>query len=221
MGTIKELGSRLDKLQNDFQKQLSEFKTLYADNIKNTTEAVCNDDFLKKFGDFEATVRENILNIKSDIDALSRSQETIIKKVEYNEYLSYKHDIIIHGIPEEENDYAGLLNKILEILNNKFKAKLTKNDLDFTTRIGKKGDKIRPVLVGFLQRWKRDNIYSMKKTLKGSGLFMCEWLPKSVLDLLKKARNLFGNNSWVNHNGSVFVKNDGVIKMIKCQKDLD
>ena len=190
-----------------------------TDNTKTHNVAVSKEDFLSKICDFENTLQENISVIKSDIDTLSKSQEAIKQKVDYIQYLNNKNNIIIHGIPDDESDNAALLNKIMETLNGKFKTKLTKADINFTYRLGKKSEKIRPVLIGFLHRWKRDNIYAMKKMCKGSELFICEWLPTNALSLLRQARTLFGNDSWV-QNGLVHVKKNGSIKVIKCQNDL-
>lgn len=219
MGTVKELGSRLDKLQSDFHKQMNEFKTQYTENVKINLNAVGKEDFLKKFSEFENAIMENITVIKNDISALTVSQEAFKKKLDGYEYTGNRNSVVIYGVLEEENNNAELLNKILDICNGKLKTKVAKSDISFIYRTGKKGEKIRPVIVSFINRWKRDNIYLTKKLLKGSGLFMSEWLPTNVLILLKKARNLFGKDSWVK-NGKVLVKINGIIKVIKGESDL-
>lgn len=64
-----------------------------------------------------------------------------------------KKNIVIHGVEENETNYAQLENKTLELINTKTKVAISQTEIDFMKRIGTKKDKKnRPILVG-LTTW--------------------------------------------------------------------
>ena len=90
-------------------------------------------------------------------------------------------------------------------------------------------DNVRPIIVRFTNRRKKDEIYRAKKSLKHhANIFISEQLTKSASSLFFEARKLLRgkmiNSTWT-QNGQVFVKftNDPTVKptLVKCMSDLN
>ena len=77
------------------------------------------------------------------------------------------------------------------------------------------------VIIKFCSRLLRNDIFSQKKKLKGSGVSLTEHLTQRNLKLLKAAQSRLGSihKAWT-HYGKVLIDLDGTIKTIRDYDDL-
>lgn len=67
----------------------------------------------------------------------------------------------------------------------------------------------------------KQNIYSKKKLLNGTGIVIKEDLPKGKLELVNKLTEKLGiKNVWT-ENGKIHVYHENKIKIVKNKKDIE
>ena len=97
----------------------------------------------------------------------------------------------------------------MEVIDTKMDIKITHNDIDRTHRIGKPktNGKPRPVIIKFV--WYNDRkVFSSKKLLKDSGVYITESLTAFRMQKLTNARETFGfKNVWVVDRRIFYTKN--------------
>lgn len=129
-------------------------------------------------------MNEKLEPLISDNKILKNKIEILEKKIEYLEKDTKKKNILVFGIEEKENTSFELLQKVQDIIKMDLKIILEQNDIMRIHRIGiNKVNKIRPVLIGFTNCWKRNEILKLRKNLKT--VYVTEDFPKSVLEKRK------------------------------------
>ena len=97
-----------------------------------------------------------------------------------------RKNLIIYNLEEEESNYFQLESCVLSIINDGCQVKCENTEIDFIKRLGRKSNKIRPVLVGLTSWRKKMLIMQNKKLLKGSNLILVDDLPKDILQKQKE-----------------------------------
>lgn len=219
--TVKELSLRVDKLADEFQKGLHEFKKefLLAKSGESLSASHTDSDFMVKFNKFEKLINDSICNLRSDIQEIKFDISNLSRKQSNDELQRNSNCIIIHGLKNDNEDiYTSVLNLLSKMGNP-----MNKNDLNHCFRLKAKKhpktDKPRPIVVQFCCRWNRNLVYFNKKQLKGSSVLITEMLNNTNLVIYKRARELFGKSAWTS-GGKVYVQCDGHKSEIKCLEDL-
>lgn len=143
---------------------------------KNITEKVEN-IIDEKFASFEIRNTEiiDILdNQESRIDALEREVR--------------KKNIIIFGVEESETNYMELEQKVLSIMNEIMKINCTYRDLLSVRRLGRKSEKIRPILFTVHALRTKYEIFKNKKALENKKYYVTEDYPPKILAKRKLLR---------------------------------
>lgn len=127
-------------------------------------------------------IQENA-EMKIEIDKL----KSTVKRLEID---ARKNNIILFGIKEEENENIGLMDIVLETLNNINKNSIKSNDWDKweisqVQRIGKKNDtKTRPVKVVLTLGWRKMELLKNRKKFP-ENITVSEDFPKETLEIRK------------------------------------
>lgn len=218
--TIKDVNSRVDKLAEQFQQGLCDFKKEFlASKSASPGKSEQNyDAFFEKLKVFEDSMNASLTKLKGDVNKLTEDVLNLNNKVKNSELKRNYNVILIHGLKEEKNE---LCSEIIELIQNKIGIELKKENINQCYRFGKKGsdNKPRPVPVHFCNRWIRDMVFFSKKKLKGSRIIFTEMLTTDNLKLLKMARELLGNSAWT-YGGLVYVMGTGGKRLISSESDL-
>lgn len=201
--TVKDLDIKVTDLQNYFQGELSKFRK-EIDKVK-TPEALSegeesNAELLKRnFSLFEATVKNELKRIQVQLNELKKSFEKVELKLDNAVQQQHKNSLLIHGIKEIADE--DLYVNIKKVIENKLNIEVSRGDINYCYRYGKKTDRInekpRPLLVHFVNRWQRDEIFRNKKLFKGSKIICTEYLSPDRYKLFKTVRDRFGKkNCW-------------------------
>jgi hypothetical protein len=159
----------------------------------------------------------------------TRLKETIVSQaVRLDELESYSRsdNIIIRGLPEDTaaeratnaatlddriaESHGAVEKTVLTFLNDKLGVQATPQDISIAHRLkpGPK-DKVRPVVVRFVNRKMRNDVLGAKGQLKDSTFFVSEHLTKSASQLFFEARKLLREKkiagAWT-RNGQIVVK---------------
>ena len=170
-----------------------------------------NDALKKKIEDLETTQT----NAQTSINEKMNDLETVNMqlKLENNSLEQYgrRNNIRVVGIPEQENESAEqTAQTVAETLNAKLpNTNLKRYDIDIAHRLGKKRDgKPRTVIMKFVSRMTRDNVFKNRKNLKGSNIFINEDLTRINQNILTCVRVKMTDeveSAW-SSNGRIFYK---------------
>ncbi len=221
-------------IQEAVKKQLeglsSAVKDLKAENVRLTTQCQA---------------------IKHENTQLRKTTDEHARRLDELESYSRNDNLIFKGLPERtfseratnapsladnapvlRESYGMVEETVLEFMNVSLGVKVQPQDLAIAHRLkAGQNDKVRPVIVRFLNRKVRNEVYQAKKRLKniaGNQVYISEHLTKSASDLFFAARKMVKDkrltSSWT-QNGQVYVKNSSDPttrpKLIKCTADLN
>ena len=235
---VEALGKALSPLislsvEEALRKQVEGLTTAVRDlKAENTRlarqcDSVAKDNArLQKFAD-ETTYRLN------DLEGYTKNDNLIIRGLPERS-LAEKAS----GAPTLDDDTSALqeghesvCGTVVEFFNTSLGVKVQPQDISIAHRIkADPKDKFRPIIIRFVNRQKRNEVYCAKKTLKSSSdrIYIFEHLTKAASDLFFTARRLLKekkiNATWTQH-GQVYVKftSDPSVraKLIKCSADLN
>ena len=214
---LKELNARVEELAGHFEKGFSELKTAVNVGTSSQDQVSFKQDLNNKLLQFEQSIRSSLLQIKSDIDRLSNEVEIIKTKVSKFYVNKNNNAILIHGMEENNSD---VYDAIIQLFAKNLNVEVKKHDINHCYRLGQKKDhkKCRPIVVEFVNRWIRDQLFYSKKKLKGSKIIITEMLTADVLALFKEVRVIMGNSAW-SHGGTVFVLLNGKKTAVRSEDE--
>ena len=127
------------------------------------------------------------------------------RSVEQEQY-SRKNNIRIVGVPEQTSEKCREV--LTYLLNKKLKLKLETADVGATHRLPANGDRVRPIIVGFLDSDLKQAVMKKRKALKGSKIVIQEDLCLDMQRLLNRMKNNSSvKDAWA-WNGKIFAKGE-------------
>lgn len=153
-----------------------------------------------------AQLDEKLAPFTREIEELKTENEILREKINYLEKNRRINNIILYGIKENETTSFCLM----ELIKKKFKGDLNisvdSRDINSVYRLGKKvkDSKGRPILISFVNNWKKNEIMKNKKKLINA--FISEDYPKEVLDRRRELQSQLkeerekGNYVYINYD---------------------
>ncbi|CAG9815558.1 unnamed protein product [Phaedon cochleariae] len=179
----------------------------------------------QKLDNMEAKINDELIRIAT-VEKMSISNRTDIVKLsdEMDDMEQFRraNSLRFIGVKEEENE--NVLTTVLSIINNGLKVKCLPSDINNVFRVGKIKNETpkptRPIVIDFISYMKRNEIFQIKKSIKGSGIYINENLTSARYKLLGQAKEKYGKQEVWSQGGRVCVKQNGTIRMIKNVEDL-
>lgn len=210
--TVKELDSRMSDLSRHFQSELTKFRgeiekvktpEVAADGEENRLET-----FRHRLDFFEATVKNELKCLQSQINELKTANEKMSFKLDGVTQYNCRNNLLLHGVKEtrDEDLYAQARN----LLQDKLNIKIDKHEIDSCYRYGKKHDlnnRSRPILIKFLNGWRRNEVFHGKRQFKGTNIMCTEHLSPLRYNLFKEIKKRFGRDCWTKDCKVGFVYN--------------
>lgn len=149
-------------------------------------------------------------------EKLKEKVENQDKRIYFLEKQVRQRNIVFFGIKEYETSYTNLQDNITHFINERFSMNLDHRDIQEVKRIGKKGDRPRPLIVTFTTLGLKINILKKKGALKDTEYYLKEDYPQQVLE---KRRELQGQIKEEQEKGNkVKIKYDKLV-IIKPQNN--
>lgn len=164
----------LRKIQNELDEQ----KTTIVQQAEKVTEQVTqniNNLLVEKFQAME----EKYENLKETLE----NQE---KRLYFLEKQSRQRNVVIFGLEETERSYADLEKIVMNFIHKYFPLKLQRSDVQEARRIGKKGDKPRPITVTLSTLGIKIDILKQRQKLKDTTYYIKEDFPHYILEKRKE-----------------------------------
>lgn len=136
-------------------------------------------------------VDEKIKPIIEENEKLKQEVETLNKKILTLASITRKNNILIHGLPEENDEKFEDLSNLVKSTLRGIEVEIKTEDINILQRLGKKGSrdgKTRPILLATTSLQKKIQILKNKKKLKAD-IYITHDLPKEVLLAKKGNKN--------------------------------
>ncbi|XP_047026150.1 uncharacterized protein LOC124634574 [Helicoverpa zea] len=166
------------KALQKIQKELDEQKITIQKSGENVTEQVTkniNNILDEKFKSLE----EKYENLKEKVE----NQE---KRLYFLEKQARQRNIVLFGLIETESSYSNLENIILNFINEHFSVKVDHRDIQEAKRIGKKGERPRPIIITVSTLGVKIAIFKQKNVLENTPYYIKEDYPEHVLNKRKE-----------------------------------
>lgn len=213
--TVKELDTKVADLSKFFQDELGKFR----DEIQKirTPEVVTNNDgtalntLIHRFDFFEAAIKNEVNKLQDQITEIKKDFENANYRIDLMAQNESRNKLLLHGLQERSNE--DLFDEVKNIIDNQLDIKLEKGDINVCYRYGKRSrkanaERCRPVLIHFVNLWKRNEVFYKKKLLRGTKLVLTEHLSPLRLNLYKTVKHRFGKNSWTKDCKIGFIHNN-------------
>ena len=167
---------------------------------------------------------ESIKHVEQKISNLKRDLKYVEIKLDDLEQYGRSNCNILHESGIEQNgNYGAFCEKVTEKLNNSLKLtkKVTIKDIDTAHNLSKAGNKRNsiaeitqgkskpPIIIKFVRRSVRNDVFFSKKSLSGSGTFISESLTNRRLSLQKESQKNFGERNTWSMKSDIYVSIDG------------
>jgi hypothetical protein len=149
---------------------------------------------------------------------LAKTTRDAIQYKDDLEQYTRKNSLRIFGVPEQKNENTDEV--VSNICKNKLGIDVPAHLIDCSHRLPGREPYHRPIIVKFISRNTKKNVFTKKRLLKGSNIVITEDLTKLRYQLMKNASKKFGPKNVWSSDGKIFVKLDNSIKVIRSNDDL-
>lgn len=175
--------------QNQVLSQiLSSIKMLQESMQANTAHVNGVKEEMKKINKSNKSIENKMNEMATGNEATKVKMETMERRIDYFERENRKRNIIIHGLPEKQNEtWKEREVAVMELLKNKLKSNVQITEIDSIKRIGKiKVDRIRPIVVAFTTLRRKIEIMTLKKVLKDTEIYIQQDFTDQVIQKRKE-----------------------------------
>lgn len=147
-------------------------------------------DMLAMKEDIKCTINNNInekfKNLENKNEKLEQKLESQKLAIDNFEKSLRRKNLLFFGVEEREKSYQELEKKVLDIINNIMNIKCEKYYIESARRLGKKNDRVRPIVITLLTMGMKIQILKNKKKLENSSYYIKEDYPLEVLNKRKE-----------------------------------
>ncbi|XP_045492420.1 uncharacterized protein LOC123691879 [Colias croceus] len=146
-------------------------------------------EMTKQTEDIISRMDEKLAPLSREVEDLKLENRELKKKITMLEKNRRHNNLILYGLEESEESTMELLQATTKKISTDLKISLDIKDINEIRRIGKKfngNDRARPVLISFLNCWKKGEILKNKKKFKNA--YVSEDYPKEVQIKRKELR---------------------------------
>lgn len=212
-------------LEQNMMANVNELKNLITSRNSGSSAApreLTNDDLLRKITSFQESIQSAINSIRKELEDLKVKVTSF--EGNHQDRQRQLNGFVISGLAEDsENDTEKVRKQVVEVINKKIGFSINEDDINCCYRLGiKNGNraKPRPTAVLFVNKWKRDIVFSKKRMLKGSGVVFTEILSREKQNLYKSACDKYGVKNCWSWKGEIYVSEGGNKKQVKNSDDV-
>ena len=149
----------LDEVKELFSARMAEFQADLSKAAPSSSAATSLASLNADFANFKKIITGTLNNLQQQVELLARECDRL-------EMQSRCKILLVHGIPEAQNEDPG--QSFLRAVGDRIKLPLDLNCFSRSHRMGRtSNDKPRPILLEFCRTDLRDRVWYAKSTLKG------------------------------------------------------
>lgn len=209
--TIEAINTKLDSLatKKDIESVRGEIRELTESFMKKIEELEgrmfeleCRADKLEKD---KQTISQKCEKLSNQVQTQNTQIQQQAKELNDAQQYTRRWNLRVYKIQETDNEEC--TKKVAKAITEKMGVKVSESDIEVAHRSGKKtGNKPRPILVRFLNRAKRDEIFLNKAKLKNKGVVVGEDLTPANYSILDQAFKHSATQSTWSNNGKLWAK---------------
>lgn len=179
----------MSKICNNFLLQFENRLDTRLQKLEDKLTQVC--DSVKILGVSIEKNTKKLVELEENMDSIAQNQK--------------KNCVRICGLPESVGE--SLIESVTRFMNDHLNIICTQNEIDYCFRVGSTSidDKPRTTIVNFLCNWKKSEVISARKVLKGTPFALFEDLTPKRYKILEQAKQKYGNNKVWSSGGKIFV----------------
>lgn len=147
---MDEIMNALRKIQKDLDDQKLEIRKSGKTITKQVTQNVSK------------ILKEKLLNIKENQENMKEKIENQEKRIYFLEKQARQRHLVFFGIDEKETSYEGVQNLFIDFIKEHFSINIEPREVQELRRVGKPGERPRPLIVTFLTLGIKINILNKK-----------------------------------------------------------
>ncbi|CAH2091583.1 unnamed protein product [Euphydryas editha] len=167
---MEEIKNMLIEMQQEMKQQKADMHNMQED-IKDT---------------INKNINEKFINLETKYSLLEQKLETQTIKISNLEKNLCQRKLVIFGVTENEKSYWDLEEKILAIINNNLNIRCDSSNIESARRLGKKGEKVRPIIITLTTMGLKIKIQKNKKKLESTSYYIKEYFPPEILNKRKE-----------------------------------
>ncbi|XP_075990513.1 uncharacterized protein LOC142986126 [Anticarsia gemmatalis] len=171
---MEEIMNVLKSIQEELDNQKIAIRKSGEDVAKHVTENI------------NKILEERLFKWEKNQEILKEKIENQEKRIYFLEKQARVRNLVFFGIEEKEKSYDDLQTNITNFINERFNTSLEARDIQEIRRIGKQGDRPRPIIITFATLGQKINILKQKRVLKDTQFYLKEDFPKQVLEKRKE-----------------------------------
>lgn len=205
---MEEIKNMLLNMQQDLKQQKTDMLEMKED-IKSTINNNINEKF-------------NSLELKNELLEKKVNEQNI--KINNLERHIRRKNLVFFGVEEREKSYHELEEIIINFINTHFEISCTNSNIEVVRRLGKKGEKIRPVVITFTTMGYKLIILRNKHKLHKTSYYIKEDYPVEVLSKRKELQvqvlkeKEAGNTAFIKYDKLIILNNNKHISRNQINK---
>ena len=193
----------LSELEKTFIRRLEESEKRVQVAERKISQLEKKNDTLEEMVD---TLKTENVKLRESIDRHDDHFMDVQARLVEQEQYSRKNNIRIIGVPEQTNEKCREV--VASLLNKKLKLRVETAAVGAAHRLPAKGDRVRPIIVRFLDSDLKQAVMEKRKALKGSKIVIQEDLCLDMQRLLNRMKNNPSvKDAWA-WNGKIFAKGE-------------
>lgn len=171
---MEEIMQELRKIRKDLDEQ----KTAIEKSGEKVTKKVTKN--------INCILEDKFKLFNEKYEHLKEQCENQEKRLYFIEKQARKNNVVFFGIKETETSYSNLESLILNFIKDHFSQELDRRDIQEVRRIGKKGERPRPIIVTFCTLGTKINLFKNRSVLKNTGYYITDDYPQKILEKRKE-----------------------------------
>ncbi|CAG4980097.1 unnamed protein product [Colias eurytheme] len=211
---MEAIQQSLAQMSELFNKRMLDFQQELQKSTSTTTLASPPSRLASDFLAFRSFVVTSLQCLQTQVDSLSQMYDSL-------EMRNRRKILLLHGVAEDTDKSPITIS--LELMSKHLKVpNLSADCITQCHRLGSlKDGKPRPILLKFNNLSLKQELWSAKAKLKGSGVTLSEFLTKHRHDLFMSTRERFGVTKCWTRDGRIFViARDGSRHRVETIADL-
>lgn len=191
---MEHIVDSINELKEHFTAKMADFHTQMSKAPPSTT----TDGLAAEFSVFRSFIMMALGSLQQQVGML-------VQHIDKMETHSRRKMLLLHGVPDSksEDTVAALVKAVTDHIQDP--GFVCATDIARCHRLGRVGEKPRPILVKFKDLSVRNRVWHAKSKLKGSGRTLAEFLTKPRHDAFLAARQRLGVSRCWTRGGCVIV----------------
>lgn len=173
--------SNIEKLLLDMKRDMDSKFSMIENSLMKMEDKITKN--------INTNMNEKFEKLASDMNLLKIQTENQERRLDEIEKRSVQRNLVFFGISDENEPYLTLQGRVLKLIKESLKLNIGETEIECIRRIGKLGNKPRPLAVTFTTLGAKIRILKNKKMLDGTNIYIKPEFPQKILKVREDLKN--------------------------------